>query len=63
MASATETLRVESASAALAALLKVAVASPLIRVHRVAFDFAGRPIELRSTWGAADGFEYQIDIR
>ena len=63
VASATETLRVESASAALGSLLQVAVASPLIRVHRVAFDFAGRPIEWRSTWGAADGFEYQIDIR
>jgi GntR family transcriptional regulator len=32
-------------------------------VQRTAFNFAGRPLEWRSTKGAAAGFQYQIEIR
>ena len=63
VASATETLRVELATAPHAAALGVALGAPLIHVQRTAFDFAGQPLEWRSTWGAAEGFEYQIEIR
>lgn len=63
VASATEILRVDQADARTASTLGIALSSPLIRVQRTAFDFAGVPIEWRSTSGAATGFEYQIEIR
>lgn len=63
VATATETLTVEQASADMASLLALRQGSPLIVVNRVAFDFAGRPVEWRSTRGAAEGFQYQVDIR
>lgn len=63
VASATEILNVEQATEADAALLRIEVGSPVILVHRVAADFAGTPIEWRTTRGAAAAFQYQIDIR
>ncbi|MBW9107954.1 GntR family transcriptional regulator [Paraburkholderia phenoliruptrix] len=63
VASATEILRVEQATAETAALLGIKTGSPVILVHRVASDFAGAPFEWRSTRGAADTFQYQVDIR
>ncbi len=63
VASATEILRVDQADARTATTLAIAPGSPVIRVQRTAFDFAGVPIEWRSTAGAATGFEYQIEIR
>jgi hypothetical protein len=33
------------------------------RPATVASDFAGAPFEWRSTRGAADTFQYQVDIR
>jgi GntR family transcriptional regulator len=63
VATATETLMVEQASAEMASLFALPQGSPVILVNRVAFDFAGRPVEWRSTRGAAEGFQYQVDIR
>lgn len=63
VASATETLRVEKALPPRTTDIGVPSGSPLIHVQRTAFDFAGQPIEWRSTWGSAEGFEYQIEIR
>ncbi|WP_061128283.1 GntR family transcriptional regulator [Caballeronia catudaia] len=63
VASAKETLTVEEATSEDAAALRVNVGSPIIVVQRVALDFAGTPIEWRTTRGAATGFQYQVDIR
>jgi len=63
VASATETLTVEQANQEDAAALHVDVGSPVIMVNRVALDFAGTPIEWRTTRGAATGFQYQVEIR
>lgn len=63
VASATEILNVEKATEADAALLRIEVGSPVILVQRVASDFAGTPIEWRTTRGAAETFQYQVDIR
>ncbi|WP_321801426.1 GntR family transcriptional regulator [Caballeronia sp. J97] len=63
VASATETLTVEQADKEDAATLRVHVGSPIIMVNRVALDFAGTPIEWRTTRGAATGFQYQVEIR
>ncbi|WOD16706.1 GntR family transcriptional regulator [Paraburkholderia kirstenboschensis] len=63
VASATEILRVEQATAETASLLGIKTGSPVILVHRVASDFAGTPFEWRSTRGAADTFQYQVEIR
>ncbi|OWJ58252.1 GntR family transcriptional regulator [Paraburkholderia caledonica] len=63
VASATEILRVEQATAETASLLSMKTGSPVILVHRVASDFAGTPFEWRSTRGAADTFQYQVEIR
>lgn len=63
VASATEILNVEQATEDDAALLGIDVGSPVILVQRVAADFAGTPIEWRTTRGAASGFQYQVDIR
>ena len=63
IASATEILRVEQADPAVATALGVAANSPVITVQRTALDFAGKPLEWRTTVGSADSFEYRIDIR
>ena len=63
VATARETLRVEQADKAIARTLGMEPGHPVIRVHRVAFNFAGRPVECRSTAGAAEGFQYEIEIR
>jgi len=63
VATARETLRVERADKSVARKLGLALGSPLIQVRRVALNFAGKPVECRSTVGAADGFQYEIEIR
>lgn len=63
VATARETLVVEQADRDLAKTLGIPTASPVIHVHRTALNFAGRPIEWRSTRGAATGFQYEIEIR
>jgi GntR family transcriptional regulator len=63
VATARETLRVEAADKSIAATLGIKPGHPVIRVDRVASNFAGKPVECRSTVGAADGFRYEIEIR
>jgi GntR family transcriptional regulator len=63
VASATETLRVGRADAHCMQALHLSEGAPVIDVQRVAMDYTGRPLEWRRTWGAAEGFEYQIDLR
>lgn len=63
VASARERLTVEVAGKALAERLGMVAGAPVIAVQRVAFNFAGAPIEWRCTRGSADGFQYEVDIR
>lgn len=63
VATARETLSVRRADKALARRLSMEAGQPVIHVHRVALDFAGKPVECRSTTGPADGFQYEIEIR
>ena len=63
VATASETLTVGQADADIAALLRIAPASPIIVVHRTAFDFAGKPLEWRFSRGAAAAFQYEVEIR
>jgi GntR family transcriptional regulator len=63
VASAKETLSVDQADARIANTLNIPIDTPLIKVQRTAFDYAGSPIEWRNTVGSAIGFEYQIEIR
>jgi len=63
VASARERLTVAVAGRPLANRLGVPLGGPVIAVQRLAFDFAGTPIEWRCTRGSADGFQYEVDIR
>jgi len=63
VASARERLTVEVAGRSIADRLGVPLGGPVIAVQRVAFNFAGTPIEWRCTRGPADGFQYEVDIR
>ena len=63
VASAKEVLRVDSADETTAQALNIGHGSPVIRVQRLASDFAGEPIEWRKTLGSASDFEYQIELR
>lgn len=63
VASARERLTVEAAGRAIADRLEVPLGGPVIVVQRLAFNFAGTPIEWRCTRGSADGFQYEVDIR
>jgi GntR family transcriptional regulator len=63
VATATDSLQVEQAEQRIASLLRIPVASPVILVHRTARDFTGKPLEWRTTRGAAAGFQYEIEIR
>ena len=63
VATATEMLMVEQADKGIAKALGIPVGSPVILVHRTAQDFAGKPLEWRTTRGAAAGFQYQTEIR
>ena len=63
VATARETLRVGQADKRVAQSLDMVAGDPVIHVNRVALNFAGKPVECRSTVGAAKGFQYEIDIR
>ena len=63
VATARETLSVRPADKALARRLSIGPDQPVIHVRRVAFDFAGKPVEFRSTSGCARDFQYEIEIR
>jgi len=63
VASARETLTVETATRPLADRLDLPVGRPVIAVQRIAFNIAGKPIEWRCTRGSADGFQYEVEVR
>jgi len=63
VATARETLQVDQADRRVAKALGLAPGTPVVRITRVALDFAGRPVEWRSTVGAAQGFRYEVEIR
>ena len=63
VATARETLRVGQADTVVAKTLGMRPGHPVIHVDRIALNFAGKPVECRSTVGAADGFRYEIEIR
>ena len=49
--------------ARVAAALGLPTGHPAIRVARRAFDLAGRPVEYRITFGDANEFRYQAEVR
>jgi GntR family transcriptional regulator len=63
IASATETLTVESVAGAYARLLRLECGLPIIVIERLAYGFDGQPLEWRRSRGPADQFRYQVDIR
>lgn len=63
VASARERLTVETAGRSIAERLGMPFGGPVIAVQRLAFNFAGTPIEWRCTRGSANGFQYEVDIR
>ena len=63
VATARETLRVGRADQTVAKALEMPPGDPVILVNRVALNFAGKPVECRSTVGMADAFQYEVEIR
>jgi GntR family transcriptional regulator len=59
MIRAEERLKALAADADTAALLKVAVGSPVLLVDRVSFTYADRPVEVRRGWCLTDRFHYR----
>ena len=62
IASAKETLTVDSASAEVARSLGIAQGQPVVVIERLALGFDRQPLEWRRSCGAADTFSYQVDI-
>ncbi|MBM6550371.1 GntR family transcriptional regulator [Marinomonas ostreistagni] len=62
VASATETLTIEMASASVASALGIEEKSPVAVIERVAYGYDKTPLEYRVSKGAAQTFRYQIDI-
>lgn len=63
IASAQETLTVESADAKVANQLHMQADQPVVVIDRLAFGYDRQPLEWRRSRGRADRFRYQIDIR
>lgn len=63
IASAQETLTVDSANAGEAKLLGIKPGQPVVVVERLALGYDRRPLEWRRSRGPADGFRYQVEIR
>lgn len=62
VASAQETLTVESASAETARILEIEEGKPVVVIERIALGYDRLPIEYRVSRGAAEGFRYQVEI-
>ncbi|MFB0935265.1 MAG: GntR family transcriptional regulator [Propionivibrio sp.] len=62
IASAKETLTVDSADAEVARRLGIAEGKPVVVIERLALGFDRKPLEWRRSHGAADTFRYQVDI-
>jgi GntR family transcriptional regulator len=63
VASAQETLTVESADAKVAHQLHMKAGNPVVVIDRLAFGYDRLPLEWRRSRGRADRFRYQIEIR
>jgi len=63
VASAQETLSVDTADAEVARQLGMEIGKPVIVIDRLALGYDQKPLEWRRTRGPAEGFRYQIDIR
>lgn len=63
VASAQETLTVETADAKIAGLLGVKAGSPVIVIERLALGYDRQPLEWRHSYGSAETFRYQVEIR
>lgn len=61
--SAKESLRVQSASAEVAATLGIQPGSPIIVIDRQSLSLDESPLEWRRSYAIADNFEYRIEIR
>ncbi len=62
IASAKETLTVDSANAKIAGSLGIEEGKPVVVIERLALGFDRKPLEWRRSHGAADTFRYQVDI-
>ncbi len=62
IASAKETLTVDSADADVARRLGIEEGKPVVVIERLALGFDRKPLEWRRSHGAADTFRYQVDI-
>lgn len=62
MVRAEEKLRAEPADADVAGLLKVNLATPLLRVDRISYTYADRPVELRSGHYVTDQYYYRNSL-
>lgn len=62
IASARETLTVETASAEVAAALGVDASSPVVVIERIARGYDRSPLEYRLSRGGAATFRYQVEI-
>jgi len=63
VASAQETLTVESADSDVVERLAIAAGRPVVVIDRLALGYDRQPLEWRRSRGPADRFRYQIDIR
>lgn len=62
VASARETLTVETASAEVAAALEISIGSPVVVIERLALGYDRSPLEYRLSRGSAATFRYQVEI-
>jgi GntR family transcriptional regulator len=63
VASAKETLTVETADSKYAGLLGLDAGTPVVVIERLAFGYDRKPIEWRRSRAPASTFRYQIEIR
>jgi len=62
MVRADEKLRAVSADEVFSGLLKVPAGSPLLRVERISFTYADRPVELRMGHYVTDQYYYRNSL-
>lgn len=63
IASAEETLTVETVSGLQGRLLRLAAGAPVVVIERLALGYDRRPLEWRRSRGPADEFQYHVEIR
>lgn len=63
IASAGETLTVETVDAMYGRLLRIEAGSPVVVIERLAYGYDRRPLEWRRSRGPASEFVYQVEIR